>query len=61
MNPLRAYLDTQKKTASKERLMVMLFESALRHMGAGAAALEAGRAVPALAPLTCLACRKAPR
>ena len=52
MNHLRAYLDTSKKTASKERLMVMLFEAALRHIRTGAAALEAGRNLPALAPLS---------
>lgn len=51
MNPLRAYLDTQKQTASTERLMVMLFEAALRNIRDGAAALEAGRKTSAGTPL----------
>ena len=42
MKGARAYAQTQKQTASKERLMVLLFEAALKHMLAGATALEAG-------------------
>lgn len=42
MKGAQAYARTQKQTASKERLMVLLFEAALKHMLAGAAALEAG-------------------
>ncbi len=34
------YADIQKQTASKERLMVLLFEAALRHIRAGATSLE---------------------
>ncbi|MEW6433358.1 MAG: flagellar export chaperone FliS [Myxococcota bacterium] len=51
MNAARAYARTQVETASRERLMVLLFEAALKHIRAGAAALEAGDrpgAVPAL-------------
>jgi flagellar protein FliS len=51
MNPTRRYAQAQTETASPERLMVLLFEAALRHMRAGAAALEAGRAAEANAPL----------
>ena len=40
MNPLRAYAETQKATAPKERLMIMLFEAALGHIKKGATALE---------------------
>jgi flagellar protein FliS len=43
MNPTRRYTQAQTATASPERLMVLLFEAALRHMRSGAAALEAGR------------------
>ncbi|MBX7101700.1 MAG: flagellar export chaperone FliS [Myxococcaceae bacterium] len=43
MNPSRAYARTQNETASKERLMVLLFEAALKHIRAGATALEAGQ------------------
>jgi flagellar protein FliS len=43
MNPTRRYAQAQNETASPERLMVLLFEAALRHMRSGAAALEAGR------------------
>ena len=34
MNVARAYSRTQNETASKERLMVLLFEAGLRHMRA---------------------------
>ena len=36
MNAARAYTRTQNETASRERLMVLLFEAGLRHMRAGA-------------------------
>src|SRR5690348_1475897 len=42
MNALKAYARTQTETASRERLMVMLFEASLRHMRTGAASFEAG-------------------
>jgi flagellar secretion chaperone FliS len=51
MNALRAYLDTQKHTASKERLMMMLFEAALAHIGTGAELLERRRKAAAAKPL----------
>jgi flagellar protein FliS len=41
------YASTQAETASRERLMMLLFESALKHMRAAAAALEQGRAAEA--------------
>ncbi len=47
----RRYVDASRETASPERLMVLLFESALRHIRAGAAALETGRAAEAVGPL----------
>jgi flagellar protein FliS len=37
------YAHTQAETASRERLMLLLFEAALKHMRAAAAALEQGR------------------
>jgi flagellar protein FliS len=43
MNPTRRYAQAQTETASPERLMVLLFEAALRHIRTGAAALDAGR------------------
>ncbi|MFL5263146.1 MAG: flagellar export chaperone FliS, partial [Anaeromyxobacteraceae bacterium] len=51
MHPVRRYATSQNETASPERLMVLLFQAALRHMRAGAAALEAGRAAEANVPL----------
>ena len=48
----RAYLRTQQETASKERLMVMLFEAELRHMRNGATALEGNRSVEGVFALT---------
>jgi flagellar protein FliS len=51
MNAAHAYTRTQQETASKERLMVLLFEAALKHIRAGAAALEEGRRREAVAPL----------
>ena len=47
MNPTRRYAQAQNETASPERLMVLLFEAAVRHMRTGAAALEAGRSAEA--------------
>lgn len=43
MNPALKYAVTQKETASPQRLMVMLFEAALRDIRAGAGAFEEGR------------------
>lgn len=51
MNPTRRYAQAQNETASPERLMVLLFETALRHIRAAAAALEAGRPAEATVPL----------
>jgi flagellar protein FliS len=51
MNAARAYVRTQNETASRERLMVLLFEAALRHIRTGAAALEAGDRTRAVTPL----------
>ncbi len=39
----RRYVQAQNETASPERLMVLLFESALRHIRTAIASLEAGR------------------
>jgi flagellar protein FliS len=39
----RRYQTVQASTASRERLMVLLFETALRHMRAAATALDEGR------------------
>jgi len=52
MNAARAYAKANNETASRERLMVLLFETALRHMRMAAASLETGRAVEALPLLT---------
>ena len=43
MSVARIYTRTQNETASKERLMVQLFEAALRHMRTAAPALESKR------------------
>jgi flagellar protein FliS len=44
VNPAaRRYAQATRETASPERLMVLLFQAALRHIRAGAAALEAGK------------------
>jgi flagellar protein FliS len=48
-NATRAYARTRNETASKERLMVMLFEAALRHMRLAATALD-GRQVAQASP-----------
>src|SRR6185369_1569412 len=47
MLAIRRYANTQNETASKERLMVLLFEAALRHIRRAASALESGRAADA--------------
>ena len=52
MNPINKYAQTQNATASKERLMVLLFEAGLRHIRNGAQALEAKRFDEAMTPLT---------
>jgi flagellar protein FliS len=51
MLAVRRYAVTQNETASKERLMVLLFEAALRHIRTAAAALETGRPHDANTPL----------
>lgn len=43
MNPLQRYGAVQAQTASRERLMVMLFEGALKQMRAAQAAFKEGR------------------
>jgi flagellar protein FliS len=48
----QAYAHASIETASKERIMVLLFETALRRIRDGAAALESGRLHEAAAPLT---------
>lgn len=52
MNVANKYAQTQNSTASKERLMVLLFETGLRHIRSGAQALEERRLDEALTPLT---------
>jgi flagellar secretion chaperone FliS len=52
MNATRAYARASQETASKERLMVMLFEAALRHMRHGASLLEQSKPVDALPLIT---------
>ncbi len=47
MNPIRRYAQAQNETASPERLMILLFEAALRHMRTAAGALQSGRAADA--------------
>ena len=47
MLAIRKYAQTQNETASKERLMVLLFEAALRHMRRAASSLENGHAAEA--------------
>lgn len=47
MLAIRKYAQTQNETASKERLMVLLFEAALRHMRRAAVSLEGGRSAEA--------------
>jgi flagellar protein FliS len=43
MSYARRYTQAQNETASPDRLMVLLFDAALRNMHSGAALLEAGR------------------
>jgi flagellar protein FliS len=43
MTYARRYTQAQAETATPERLMVLLFEAALKHMRTGAASLDAGR------------------
>jgi flagellar protein FliS len=44
MNPASSrYAAASRETASPERLMVLLFQAALRHLRAGVTALDAGR------------------
>ena len=52
MNASRAYARASQETASKERLMVMLFEAALRHMRHAATLLEQQKIVDALPLMT---------
>lgn len=52
MNASRTYARASQETASRERLMVMLFEAALHHMRHGASLLEQERAADALPLLT---------
>ena len=52
MIALNRYHKTQNETASPQRLMVLLFEAALRHNRAGIAALEAGKRQEAAHSLT---------
>ncbi len=52
MNPIRRYASAQNETASPERLMVLLFQAALRHMRSGVAALEGGQPAQANAALS---------
>ena len=49
MTAAAAYRRTQNETASKERLMVLLFETALRHIRASATAFDEKRFAEALA------------
>ena len=42
MNAIARYAQHRNETASKERLMMLLFEAALQHIRAGAAAFDAG-------------------
>lgn len=51
MSYANRYAATQSETASRERLMLLLFEAAQRHMRVAAAALEAGRPTEAHASL----------
>lgn len=51
MLAVKRYASTRNETASKERLMVLLFETALKHMRVAAVALENGRTMEANEPL----------
>ncbi|MDP1830377.1 MAG: flagellar export chaperone FliS [Archangium sp.] len=52
MNASRAYARASQETASRERLMVMLFEAALRHMRHAATLLEQQKVIDALPLMT---------
>ena len=52
MSYARRYTQAQAETASPERLMVLLFEAALRHMHSATTDLEAGRFAQAEPSLT---------
>ena len=52
MNAARRYAQTQNATASKERLMLLLFQTALRHIRGGIASLDEGRKAEAVTLLT---------
>jgi flagellar protein FliS len=53
MNPAaRRYAQAQRETASPERLMVLLFEAAVRNIRSGVAALDAGKPADATRALT---------
>lgn len=52
MNASRAYTRATQETASKERLMVLLFEAALRHIRQGAVLIEQRKAADATTALT---------
>jgi flagellar secretion chaperone FliS len=52
MNATRAYARTASETASRERLMLQLFETALRHMRHAASLIDEGKAPEALPLLT---------
>lgn len=43
MSAVHRYSQNQAETASRERLMVLLFEAALKHIRAGAGAIDDGR------------------
>ncbi len=45
MNAIARYAQHRNETASKERLMMLLFEAALQHIRAGASAFDAGQHV----------------
>jgi flagellar protein FliS len=52
MNATSRYAQAQNETASPQRVMILLFEAALRHIRAGAEALEEGRSADANTPFT---------
>jgi flagellar protein FliS len=52
MNAARAYARATSETASKERLMVLLFEAAQRHMRVAAGHLDSNQPAAALPLLT---------
>jgi flagellar protein FliS len=52
MKATRAYAKTTQETATREQLMIMLFEAALKHMRQSAMYLETGKPLDALPLLT---------